>query len=48
MGQYLMRKLKKVMMKPLRHFLAKPGSGKRVPRCIFLDLEPSVIDEGKK
>jgi len=26
-------------------FFSETGAGKHVPRCIFLDLEPSVIDE---
>lgn len=26
-------------------FFSETGSGKHVPRAIFLDLEPSVIDE---
>eukprot|EP00267_Zea_mays_P051456 XP_020404409.1 tubulin alpha chain [Zea mays] len=26
-------------------FFSKTGSGKHVPRAIFIDLEPSVIDE---
>mmetsp|Transcript_19413 Transcript_19413/g.49172 ORF Transcript_19413/g.49172 Transcript_19413/m.49172 type:complete len:449 (-) Transcript_19413:515-1861(-) len=26
-------------------FFSETGTGKRVPRCIFLDLEPGVIDE---
>jgi len=26
-------------------FFAETGSGKYVPRCVFVDLEPSVIDE---
>ncbi|ETO12554.1 hypothetical protein RFI_24821 [Reticulomyxa filosa] len=26
-------------------FFSETGSGKHVPRCVFLDLEPSVIDE---
>jgi len=26
-------------------FFSETGSGKHVPRCIFVDLEPSVIDE---
>jgi len=26
-------------------FFSETGSGKRVPRCVFLDLEPGVIDE---
>jgi len=26
-------------------FFSQTGSGKHVPRCVFLDLEPSVIDE---
>ena len=28
-------------------FFSETGTGKRVPRCIFLDLEPGVIDEVK-
>jgi len=30
---------------PFNTFFYESGSGKHVPRCIFLDLEPSVIDE---
>ncbi len=26
-------------------FFSETGAGKHVPRCIFLDLEPTVIDE---
>jgi tubulin alpha len=26
-------------------FFSETGSGKRVPRCVFVDLEPSVVDE---
>ncbi|AFP65274.1 tubulin alpha-1 chain (nucleomorph) [Chroomonas mesostigmatica CCMP1168] len=26
-------------------FFSETGTGKRVPRCVFLDLEPGVIDE---
>jgi tubulin alpha len=26
-------------------FFSETGNGKRVPRCVFLDLEPGVIDE---
>merc|ERR1719506_3703388 len=26
-------------------FFSETGSGKHVPRCVFLDLEPTVIDE---
>ena len=26
-------------------FFSETGAGKHVPRCVFLDLEPTVIDE---
>ena len=26
-------------------FFSETGAGKHVPRCIFLDLEPTVVDE---
>lgn len=26
-------------------FFSETSSGKHVPRCLFLDLEPSVVDE---
>ena len=26
-------------------FFSETGSGKHVPRCIFVDLEPTVVDE---
>merc|ERR1712227_1013200 len=26
-------------------FFSETGAGKHVPRCVFLDLEPSVVDE---
>ena len=25
-------------------FFSETGAGKQVPRCVFLDLEPTVID----
>ena len=28
-------------------FFSSTGSGRHVPRAIFVDLEPSVIDSGK-
>lgn len=28
-------------------FFSETGNGKHVPRAIYVDLEPSVIDEGK-
>ena len=28
-------------------FFSATGSGKQVPRAVFVDLEPSVIDSGK-
>mmetsp|Transcript_26554 Transcript_26554/g.63016 ORF Transcript_26554/g.63016 Transcript_26554/m.63016 type:complete len:404 (-) Transcript_26554:226-1437(-) len=34
-------------MKLLRRFFSETSTGKRVPRCVFLDLEPGVIDEVK-
>ena len=27
------------------NFFSETGAGKHVPRCVFLDLEPTVIDE---
>ena len=29
-------------------FFSETGSGKHVPRAVFVDLEPSVIDEVRK
>ena len=26
-------------------FFSETGSGKHVPRCVFVDLEPTVVDE---
>lgn len=26
-------------------FFSETGAGKHVPRCVFLDLEPTVVDE---
>ena len=26
-------------------FFSETGAGKHVPRCVFLDFEPTVIDE---
>jgi len=29
-------------------FFSETGSGKYVPRCLFIDLEPTVVDEVRK
>ncbi len=29
-------------------FFSETGAGKHVPRTVFLDLEPSVVDEVRK
>jgi tubulin alpha len=29
----------------LNTFFSETGAGKHVPRCVFLDLEPTVMDE---
>ena len=29
-------------------FFSETGAGKHVPRCVFLDLEPTVIDEVRR
>ena len=26
-------------------FFSETGAGKHVPRCVFIDLEPTVVDE---
>jgi tubulin alpha len=28
-----------------QHFLSETGAGKPVPRAVFVDLEPTVVDE---
>ena len=46
-GSVSYEKTKKSNDEAFTTFFSETGSGKRVPRCIFLDLEPSVIDEVK-
>ena len=46
-GSVSYEKTKKDNDEAFTTFFSETSSGKRVPRCIFLDLEPGVIDEVK-